>query len=329
MPPRWLLAAGAAALALLACDRPSRDPLLTYFNAEHGLSLRHPWHWSSDQDDRDGVWYRYFQSPPDAASKRSVTVTLLVSPLTGSLEDHARAFLAGARAPQVAIEARPGLAGRGWRYSSADGTLAHRLVLLTDSPGGPGQRVVGLHAEGPPGLLESNAAFVEEMFASLMAERPDVYREYRDPKGGFTLRLPPSWTESRHFAGADQSLTQFTSPALAADRTRQTVHASLSVSSERLPAGGSLQAFYDNQRLKLGDGMQLMTHGPWKSGFVDSLRAETSVASTRQKRYVLASGGWGYTLVFEAREDAFHRVARWADVIAGTFQPEEAGQGRR
>lgn len=322
MHPLWMLAAGAAALALAGCARVSRDPLLTYFNADHGLSLRHPWHWTSNQDEKDGVWYRYFQSPPDAASQRSVTVTLLVSRQTGALEDYARSYLAGAAAPQVAIEARPGLAGRGWRYASGDGALAHRLVLLTDSPGGPGGRVVGLHAEGPPGLLQSNAAFVDEMFASLTAERAELYREYRDAKQGFALRLPPSWVEARHFGGSDQALVQFTTPALAADRTRQTVHGSLTVTSERVPAATTQRAYYDNGRLTLGEALQVVVHGPWKSGFVDSVRAETSMASARQKRYVLVAGGRGYSLVFEAREDAFHRMARWCDLIAATFQAD-------
>jgi hypothetical protein len=318
---RWLLAAGTAALALVACARASRDPLLTYFNADHGLSLRHPWHWSSDQADQDGVWYRYFQSPPDAA-RGSVTVTLLVSPLAGSLDDYARTYLAGAGAPQVADEARPGLAGRGWRYASADGATRHRLLLLRDAPGGDAGRVVGLHAEGAPALLEANAAFVDEMFASLAAERAELYREYRDPKQGFALRLPPSWTEARHFGGADQALVQFTTPALAADRTRQTVHGSLTVTSERVPPGTTQRSYYDNGRLTLGEALQVVVHGPWKSGFVDSVRAETSVASARQKRYVIVAGGRGFSLVFEAREDAFHRMARWCDLIAATFRAD-------
>lgn len=322
MRPRCLLTLAVAALALVACARGSRDPLLTYFNADHGLSLRQPWHWSSDQAEKDGVWYRYFQSPPDSASRRSVTVTLLVSALAGSLDDYARTYLAGASAPQVADETRPGLSGRGWRYASADGATRHRLVLLRDAPGGPGGRVVGLHAEGPPALLDANAAFLDEMFASLAAERAELYREYRDAKQAFALRLPPSWAEARHFGGGNQALVQFTSPALAADPTRQTVHGSLTVTSERLAPGATQRSYYDDGRLKLGDALQIVSHGPWKSGFVDSVRAETSMASARQKRYVIVAGGWGYSLVFEAREDAFHRMARWCDLIADTFQPD-------
>jgi len=38
-------------------------------------------------------------------------------------------------------------------------------------------------------------------------------------------------------------------------------------------------------------------------------------------------GRRGYSLAFEARDDVYHRVARWYDVIASTFKTSrEAGK---
>ena len=61
-------AALAAALAAASCGGAARDTLVTYFNGDHGVSVRHPASWRNDQAEQDGVWYRYFLAPPSGAS---------------------------------------------------------------------------------------------------------------------------------------------------------------------------------------------------------------------------------------------------------------------
>ena len=54
---------------------------MTYFNGDHGVSLRHPASWRTDQAEQDGVWYRYFLAPPAGPQNRPpVSVTLLSGP---------------------------------------------------------------------------------------------------------------------------------------------------------------------------------------------------------------------------------------------------------
>ncbi len=62
--------------------------LVTYYNGQFGLSLRHPATWRTEQAEQDGVWYRYFLGPP-AGSKNNpaVSATLLVGKLNGSLDE--------------------------------------------------------------------------------------------------------------------------------------------------------------------------------------------------------------------------------------------------
>jgi hypothetical protein len=158
------------------------------------------------------------------------------------------------------------------------------------------------------------------MEKSLTLERPQVWKVQKDETFGFSLRVPPSWKETRRFAGAGTLLLQYTSPPLAADRGGQTVHSSLTLTVE--PASSEdLQSFYDATRAKLGDAFAVLSHQPWgDKGFVDVMRSETPVTVSRAKRYYRLEGRRAYSLAFEAREDVFPRVHKWYDLIAGTFR---------
>src|SRR5262249_37411082 len=84
----------AAGLAAAACTG-ARETFVTYFNGDHGVSLRHPASWRTDQAEQEGVWYRYFLAPPSGAQTRSpVSVTLLAGPAAGTLDEYAQRYLA-------------------------------------------------------------------------------------------------------------------------------------------------------------------------------------------------------------------------------------------
>jgi hypothetical protein len=51
-----------------ACGGRPRETFLTYFNGDHGVSLRHAASWRADQAEQDGVWYRYL--PPTGPRTR-------------------------------------------------------------------------------------------------------------------------------------------------------------------------------------------------------------------------------------------------------------------
>ena len=62
--------------------------LVTYYNGQFGLSLRHPATWRTEQAEQDGVWYRYFLGPPAGPKNNpAVSATLLVGKLNGSLDE--------------------------------------------------------------------------------------------------------------------------------------------------------------------------------------------------------------------------------------------------
>ncbi len=161
------------------------------------------------------------------------------------------------------------------------------------------------------------------MALSLTLERAEGYPETRDDKLGFSIRLPPSWKRTRRFAGGGTELFQFTSPALAVDKGGQTVHASLTLTLEKAPATGGVQAYYDATRLKLGDAFKVVSHEPWKGGFVDLMNVETPISASRVKRFYDAHGERGVSLMFEARADVFGRASRWFDLIASSFEARE------
>jgi hypothetical protein len=306
----------AAVLASASCGGGPREPLLTYFNGEYGLSLRYPASWKTDQAEQDGVWYRYFLGPPAGPGKKpAVSVTLLVGRLGSSLDEYAQTYLAGNTLASSRDEARGEAKGRSYLFASPDRSTRHSLLLLEEKG-----RVYGLYTQAEAPLFERHFPILEEMAKSLNLERLTTYPEQRNPAFSFSVRMPPSWRESRHFGGGGTLLLQYTSPALAMDQDRQTVHASLTLTVEPIPGAGTLEAFYEGTRQKLGSNFQVLSHEAWRGGYTDVMRTETPMAISRVKRFYRAQEGRGYSLTFEARDDVYSRVWRWYDIIASSLK---------
>lgn len=301
---------------MAACHGARREPLITSFDSEHGLSVRYPASWTSEEAEQDGVRYRYFLGPRTGPERKpALSMILVAHPLDGSLETYAQTYLAGNTVTSTKEEERPGIKGKSYTFTSADGSHRHFLLLFPE-----GSRVYALHIEGEAREFAQAEATLDEMAGSLSLERPAHYREVSDDSFRFALRMPPSWPETRRFAGPKTLLLQYTSPALASDRGGQTVHASLTLTVETVAGDGGLDAYYSEMRRKLGDSFVILDHKPWKDGYRDVMRAETPVSTSRVKRFFRAADGRGYSLAFEAREDVYARVSRWCDLIADTFK---------
>jgi hypothetical protein len=317
------LALGALALVPAGACSGSREMFVTYFNGDHGVSLRHPASWRTDQAEQEGVWYRYFLAPPAGAQKRSpVSVTLLSGPAMGSLDEYAERYLAGHNVVAASPDERQGVKGKSWVFASSDGATRYRLLLF-----GLGAKVVGLYAQGDAAGFDQQAAAIDEIWSSLTFERPERYprREWTAQKT--SLGIPDSWRETRHFSGAGTLLAQYVSPALATDKDRGTVHASLSVTLEKVQDQGGLEPYYQSTRERLGENFQVLSHAAFKGGYVDVMRIETPLAMSYVKRYYFARAGRGCSLSFEAREDVYPRASRWADYIASTVRFGDAPGG--
>jgi hypothetical protein len=211
------------------------------------------------------------------------------------------------------VAERSGIKGRAYEISSPDGATRSSLLLLQE-----GARVYGLYAQGRAAEFEKHRGTLDEIGGSLALERPALYPERRNDDFSFSVHVPPSWREARHFSGGRTLLLQFTSPPLAVDKGGQTVHASLTITVE--PAEGDLEDYYAATRAKLGESFQVVSHKPWKDGYVDVMSTETSMADSRVKRFYRIGQGRGYGLTFEARADVYPRVARWYDLIADSFR---------
>jgi hypothetical protein len=311
----------AAAAVALGCGRQMAHPYVTYFNPEPPLTLRLPSNWTSDQVEQEGASYRYFLAPRVGSARQpAVSTALLVEP-AGDLEQAAQRYVAGQNVTATRDASREGLPGKSWRFASPDGARRYSLVLHTDR-----DRLLGLYTQAEAARFEEHEAAIDEMEKSLAPERPEVYPEHRSAKVGFSLRVPGSWKATRNFSSDTTHLMQFTSPALGAEEG-QTVHATLSLTGEPAAAGG-LEGYYQAVRSRLGEAFSPTRHEPWRDGYADLERIETQVATSRAKRYFRVHGRRGYVLACEARDDVFHRVARWCDIIASTLAvgPEVAPQ---
>jgi hypothetical protein len=306
---------GAGLLA--SCGGSAREPLLTYFSDEHRLSIRYPASWRVESATQDSVWYRHFIPPTAVGQSKPLAATLLVAPVDAgsAVDDYAQRYLAGSHVTASRDEQRQGIHGRSYVLTSDDGTTRSRLLLLKD-----GAKVYGLHGQGETLAFSRIEARLEEMFESLTFENPDRYVAFENRDFRVRIRTPRSWPESRRFSGGKSLMVQFTSPALVADKSGQTAHASLTLTVEPLEADASLESFYNDTRLKLGDAFELLSHKPWRDGYVDLLTAETPLTVSRVKRFYRVSDGRGYGLAFEAREDVLPKASRWCDLIAATLQ---------
>ena len=155
-------AAFALLLTAAACRGTPREPLITYFSADHGLSIRYPSSWRTEQAEQDGVWYRYFLGPPQGPqAKPAVSVTLLAGPLGQSLEDYSQTYLAGNSLASSKPETRQGLPAQSYTFASADGATRYSLLLVQDGP-----RVYGLYSQGEVLFVEQNATTLDEIFGA-------------------------------------------------------------------------------------------------------------------------------------------------------------------
>jgi hypothetical protein len=298
-----------------SCRSGVRDVLVTYFNGDFAVSLRHPASWKAQQTEQDGVFYRYVLGPPGLHEKPAVSATLLVGRPGARLEEYAQTYLAGNTAGPVRDEERQGAKGKDYTFSSPDGTMRYELLLVEEKG-----RVFGLYCQAEAPSFERYAPVLAEMRQSLTLERTALYVEQRNEALAYSFRLPSSWRETRHFTGGGRAVLQFTSPPLAVDKTRETVHASLSLSVEPAPDDGTLESYYHQSRINLGDSFQILDHKPWRGGYADVLRTETPLAMSQVKRFYKVESGRAYSLTLEARDDVFPRVGRWYDLIAGTFR---------
>jgi hypothetical protein len=122
-----------AALAAAGCSRRREEPLLTYFNSEHGLTLHYPASWKTEQAQQDGVSYRYFLAPPAGPERKpAVSVTLVAGPLGVGLDQSAQTYLAGNTVQSSREETRPGARGRYQLFASPDGKTRFALLLLEE-----------------------------------------------------------------------------------------------------------------------------------------------------------------------------------------------------
>ena len=318
------MAVGLLLAAAPACRRTAAAPLITYYNAEQALTLQYPSDWKSEQaQSPDGTAYRYFSAPPTGPERKpAVSVTLIAGALGQSLDAYAQSYLAGNTVQSTHDEVRPKARGKSYRLVSNDGKTSYSLLLLQEE-----SRVYGLFSQGDARPFAGQLAAIEGIEKSLTLERYATYVEERNERYGFALKVPPSWSLGRNFSGNGIFSKQYTSPAFAADK-RQTIHASLTITSEPLPAGGTVDSFYAANHEKLGEAYKLVSHVPWNDGYVDVLASETQVFMYRTKRFYRAAGGRGITLSFEARDDVYGRVSRWCDMIAATLQvgPELAAK---
>src|SRR5262249_27927442 len=194
--------------------------------------------WTARLAEQGGVRYRYFESSPAGPQRKTVTATLVSATLRATLDDYANQLLEGSTIQESREETRGSAKGRRYRATTPDGTVRHSVLLFQE-----GQRAFGLQVRGEAAAFAAKLTELEIVERTLAPEPLEDYPENRQPDWGFAVRLPSSWTAGRTIAGHDTYLTQFLSPPLAIDQGGQTARASLTLTVEKAPGDGSVDAF--------------------------------------------------------------------------------------
>lgn len=244
-------------------------------------------------------------------------MTLLGQPLgeEQTLESFAAFYVEGRQQESSEAIERSGASGRLWRLTSTDGATRSALLVLQEQ-----RHVFGLHIGGEAARFAELEPVVETMLQSFTLERPGNYPVVSDSDFRYSLRIPPTWRERSHFTRGDKAFAQYVSPPVAIDPGQQTVHASLVLSVESVPDPGTLDAYYEMLKARVGDTAMVLAHDEWPGGYVDVLRTETAMTVSRIRRYYRVADGRGYSLSCESREDVQQRVFRWCDMIASTLR---------
>jgi hypothetical protein len=231
------------------------------------------------------------------------------------LEAFAAFYVEGQAVDSNEAVERSQASGRLWRLSSPDGATRSALLVVEEQ-----RHVFGLHIGGEAARYLELEPELEVMLSSFTLERPANYPASSDSEFRYSLRVPPTWREGRHFTRGGSAFAQYVSPAVGIDPGSHTVHASLSLSVEPAPAPGTLDAYYEAVKARLGDTAVILAHDEWPGGYVDVLRTESAMTVSRTRRYYRVAEGRGYSLSCESREDVQQRVFRWCDMIASTLR---------
>ena len=265
-------------------------------------------------------------SAPPAGHERkpAVSVLLLAGPAGGwTLDEYAQTL---PRRADRRRHARRGAAGR-----PRQGLRGSRSAGRRDAPlAAPARRratgSTGCTRQGEAAALRaSSEPALDEMEQSFTLERRALYTEERERR----VRASPCACRrpgGRRARSRRRHLPQAVhEPALGMDKGGQTVHASLTLTVEHVPAGG------DRRRLLPGDAGEARRDLPAPEPHpVEGRLRRRRCARRRRWRSRAASAsiacaeGRGYTLAFEARDDVYPRVSRWCDMIAATL---EGGRG--
>ena len=306
------------------CAREPREPLLTYFNGDHGLTVRYPAGWRTEQAEQDGVWYRYFLAPLERPREEARGLgDPARRPAGRPVEQYAQTYLAGNK---LGVVPRGGAAG-------GQGPLVHlhlcrrRPCATRCSCSRRGQGLRPLRPGRGRRLRAPRAVPSREMEKSLTLERPAHLSRVRDPAFGFSLRVPPSWKETRRSrARAPCSCSSRARPSPPTGRPDRPRLAHPDRGAPRRRRG--LEAFYERPRAEAGRAFQ---SSPTALGD-ERLRgrhAHRDAGGRLSRQALLPRGGRrGYSLTFEARDDVYPRVFRWYDLIASTLPIGSRGEAK-
>lgn len=307
-----------------SCELRRPYALITVYNPAMKVSVPIPQGWHSQTGEQAGFQMQIFTGPSvDVPERPGIRAQIMTGPLPEvvGLDALSRRYTEGRTVTQEQGYSLHGFAGRSWYFHSEDGSEVSRL-MMTPVEG----RLFGIYVHGEAPTMEAYQTAIDAMWKSFSVEEARFFESYERPDVGLFLKHPRSWERTALLGKSGESLfVAFRSPPLLLDSGNTTIHATLEINVNRVPAGTSLEKFYSERADMQGDNYRLLSHEAIRGGdaISDLYHVETQLADLLERTLYFIRGDKSYIFKFNAQRTVYHQIESWIDEMVETFEPRE------
>jgi hypothetical protein len=288
------------------------------------VSLPVPQGWRSNLGDQAGFRMQVFTGPSvDVPERPGIRAQVMVGPMPRGVEldEVSRRYTEDRIVSQERGYSLHGFSGKTWYFNSEDGDESARLMLTTIEG-----KLYGLFVRGEAPTVEAYESAIDAMWEGFSIEEARFFESYERPDIGLFLKHPRSWERTALLGNRGESLfVAFRSPPLHLESGGTTIHTTLEVNVNQVPAGTTLEGFYADRTVIQGDSYRLLSHDAIRQGeaISDLYFVETQLAEYLERTIYFIRGDKSYIFKFNAQNTIYRQIEPWIDEMVMTFEPRE------
>jgi len=318
----FFVAGSALVVFSLGCQLRTRPSLITVYNPAMKVSLPVPQGWQSETAEQAGFQMQIFTGPSvDVPERPGIRAQVMAGPMPAgkALDDIARRYTENRTVSHEQGYSLHGYAGRSWFFVSSDGAERSQLMLTPVD-----DMLYGLYVRGEAPTVEAYRTAVSAMWEGFSIEEARFFETFERADVGLVLKHPRSWVRTASLGETGRSFfISFRSPPLALESGGATIHATLEINANTVPADTTLESFYSERVEIQGDNYRLLEHGMIREGqgISDLYRVETQLADFLERTVYFVRADKSYIFKFNARREIYHQIERWIDEMVSAVEP--------